>query len=73
MRKVIFYSGRNKPSLQKKENSVAWYNNKCKKAEKLRKQFIYAIELFDTLLTPVSEYGIEFGVLKVSKSWEKQT
>ena len=37
------------------------------------KQLIYALELFGTLVTPISEYGIELGALKVSKSWEKQT
>ena len=73
MRKVKFYIDQNKPCLQKKENSMPWYNNECKEAKKLRRQFIYALELFGTLVTPISEYGKERGGLKVSKSWEKQT
>ena len=44
------------------------YNNGGKEARKLRKQFIYALELFDTLVTPISEQGIELGALKVPKS-----
>ena len=40
MRKVNFYSDQNRPSLQKKENSMQLYNNGCKEARKLRNQFI---------------------------------
>ena len=36
MRKVKFYSDKNKPSLQKKENSMPWYNNLCKEAKKFK-------------------------------------
>ena len=43
-------------------------NNERKKAKtltrKARKQFIYALELFGTLVTPISEYGIELGGFK---------
>ena len=69
--KLNFYSDQNRPSLQKKENSMQLYNNECKEARKLRKQFMYALELFGTLVTPISEYDIELGALKVPNSWEK--
>ena len=49
--------------MQKKENSMPWYNNECKEAKKLmrkaRKQFIYELKLIDTLVAPISEYGLE--------------
>ena len=63
MRKVKFYSDQSKPSLQKKVSLMPWYNNRCKEAKKLRNQFIYALEFFGTLVTPISEYGIELGAL----------
>ena len=58
MKKVKFHSDQNKTSLQEKENSVPWYNNKYKEAKKVterkaRKQFIYALKRSDTLVTPV--------------------
>ena len=56
--------GRKLWSLQKKENSMQLYNNGCKEARKLRKQFIDALELFGTLVTPISEHGIELEALK---------
>ena len=40
MRKVNFYSDQNRPSLQKKENSMQLYNNGYKEARKLGKHFI---------------------------------
>ena len=69
MKKVKCHSDQNKMSLQEKENSVPWYNNKYKEAKKInerkaRKQFIYALKLSDTLVTPICS-------IKVSKSWEK--
>ena len=49
MRKVKFHSDQNKMSIQKKETSMLWYNNKYKEARKLmrkaRGQFIYANSL----------------------------
>ena len=60
MKKVKFHSDQNKTSLQEKEkeNSVPLYNSKYKEAKKVnerkaRKQFIYALKLFDTLVTPI--------------------
>ena len=60
MKKVKFHSDQNKTSLQEKEkeNSVPWYNNKYKEAQKVnerkaRKQFICALKLSDTLVTPI--------------------
>ena len=60
MKKVKFHSDQNKTSLQEKEkeNSMPWYNNKYKEARKVnerkaRKQFIYALKLFDTSVTPI--------------------
>ena len=51
------------------------YNNGCKEARKIRKQFIDALELFGTLVIPISEHGIELEALKapVPKSYEKYT
>ena len=47
MRKVKFHSDQNKMSMQKKENSMAWYNNEYEEAKKLmrkaRGQFFYAL------------------------------
>ena len=47
MTKIKFHSDQNKMSMQKKENSVPWYNNEYKEAKKLmrkaRRQFIYAL------------------------------
>ena len=43
MRKVNFYSDQSRPSLQKKENSMQLYNNGCKEARKLKKQFIHGL------------------------------
>ena len=40
------------------------YDNGCKEARKLRKQFIDTFELFGTLVTPISEHGIELEALK---------
>ena len=64
MKKVKFHSDQNKTSLQEKEkeNSMPWYNNKYKEAKKVnerkaRKQFIYALKLFDTLVTPTQKVG----------------
>ena len=75
MGKVKFHGDQHKPSLQKKENSMQWYNKECKEAKKLmRKQgnnlFMH---LNSSSVTPISEYGVELGALKVSKSREKQT
>ena len=60
MKKVKFHSDQNITSLQEKEkeNSMPLYNNKYKEAKKVnerkaRKQFIYALKLFDTLVTPI--------------------
>ena len=57
MKRVKFQSDQNKTSLQEKENSMPWYN-KYKEAKKVNerkawKQFIYALKLFDTLVTPI--------------------
>ena len=53
---------------KKKEKSIPWYNDEYKEAKKLmsraRKQFIYALKLFDTLVTPISEYDIELWGFK---------
>ena len=55
---------------------MPWYNYEYKEAKKLtrkaRKQFIYALKLFDTLVTPISKYGIELS-LQRSRKLEKQT
>ena len=44
MRKIKFHSDQNKMSMQKKENSMPWYNNEYKEAKKLmrkaRQQFM---------------------------------
>ena len=60
MKKVKFHSDQNKTSLQEKEkeNSIPWYNNKYQEAKKVnerkaRKQLIYALKLFETLVTPI--------------------
>ena len=70
MRKVRFHSDQNKPSLQIKINSMLWYNNECKEAKKLtrkaRKQFIYALKLFDKLVTPIKVCTISFERLEAS-------
>ena len=63
MKKVKFRSDQNKTSLQEKEDSVPWYNNKYKEAKKVnerkaRKQFIYALKLFDTLVTPICSINL---------------
>ena len=44
MRKVKFYSDKINRHCRKKGNSMPWYNNGCKEAKKLRKQFIYALK-----------------------------
>ena len=59
MRKVNFIV-----IIAEKENLVQLYNNGCKEARKLMKQFIDALELFGTLVTPISEHGIELEALK---------
>ena len=76
MKKVTFHSDQNKTSLQEKEkeNSVPWYNNKYKEAKKVnerkaRKQFIYALKLFDTLVTPIC--SIKLWGFKGLKKLEK--
>ena len=56
--------------MQEKENSMPWYNNKYIEAikvneRKARKQFIYALKLFDTLVTPICS-------IKVSKRWKNK-
>ena len=38
---------------------------------KARKQFIYALKLFDTLVTPISEYGIKLWGFKGLKKLDK--
>ena len=68
MRKIKFYSDKNKPSLQKKENSVSWYNNGCKEAKMLRKQFIHA---FGTLVTPIFELEYSIYIAWRSKGLER--
>ena len=77
MKKVKFHSDQNKTSLQgkEKENSVPWYN-KYKEAKKVngrkaRKQFIYALKLSDTLVTPIC--GIKLWGFKGLKKLEKTT
>ena len=61
--------------MQRKENSMPWYNNECKEAKtlmrKARKQFIYALKLFDALVIPISEYGIEIWDFKGLEKLEK--
>ena len=55
---------------------MPWYDNECKEAKmlmrKARKQFIYALKLFDTLAASISEYGIELwgfkGLEKLGKT-----
>ena len=75
MRTVKFNSDQNKPSFQEKENSMPKYNNEYKEAKKLmkkaRKPFFYALKLFDELLTPISEYGIELCSFKGLEKLEK--
>ena len=52
MRKVEFQSDQNKMSMQKK--------SQCQKVNEKSKETIYlCTQLFDTLVTPISEYGIE--------------
>ena len=74
MKKVKFHSDQNKTSLQEKEHSMPWYNNKYKEAKKVnerkaRKQFIYALKLFDTLVTPIC--SIKLWGFKGLKKLEK--
>ena len=75
MKKVKFHSDQNKTSLQgkEKENSMPWYNNKYKEAKKVnerkaRKQFIYALKLFNTLVTPI--YSLKLSGFKGLKKLE---
>ena len=60
MKKAKFHNDQNKTSLQEKEkeNLMPWYNNKYKEAKKVnerkaKKQFIYALKLFDTSVTTI--------------------
>ena len=50
MRKVKFHSDQDKMSMQKKENSMLWYNNEFREAKMLMRkvmgQFIYALNSF---------------------------
>ena len=78
MKKVEFLGDQNKTSLQEKEkeNLMPWYNNRYKEAKKVnerkaRKQFIYALRLFDTLVTPIC--CMKLWGFKALKSWEKKT
>ena len=79
MKKVKFHSGQNKTSLQEKENSMPWYNNKYVEAKKVnerkaRKQFIYALKLFDTLVTPICSIKLSgFKGLKKSEKTNRYT
>ena len=75
MKKVKFHSDQNRTSLQEKGKSVPWYNNKYKEAKKFnerkaRKQFIYALKLSDTLVTPICSrklWGFK-GLKKLEKT-----
>ena len=76
MEKVKFHSDQNKMSLHEKgkENSMPWYNNKHKEAKQVnerkpRKQFIYVLKFFDTLVTPIC--SIKFWGFKGLKKLEK--
>ena len=76
MRKVKIHSDQNKPSLQIKETRCYGITMNPKEAKKLmrkaKEQFIYALKPFGTLVTSISEYGIEFwAIIQVSKSWNK--
>ena len=72
-KKVKFHVDQKKTSLQEKENSMPWYNKKYIKVNerKARKQFIYALKLFDTLVTPIC--SIKLWGFKGLKKLEKQT
>ena len=64
MRKVRFHSDQNKLSLKKQEHSMPRFDNKRKEAKKLMKKSnetegVYALKLFDTLVTPSSKYGVK--------------
>ena len=74
MKKVKFHSDQNKTSVQEKENSMPWYSNKYIEAKKVnerkaRKQFIYALKLFDTLVTSIC--SIKLWDFKGLKKLEK--
>ena len=74
MRKVKFHSDQNKMSMQKKENSTPGYNYEYEEAKKLMKQqgtLYLCTQLFDTLVMPISEYGIELRGFKGLKTLEK--
>ena len=85
MRKAKVHNDQNKMSMQKKGNSMPWYNYDYKEAKKLMKkargEFIYAlnslthsnseygIELWYGM--PISEYGIELWGFKGLSDLEK--
>ena len=75
IRQVKFHSDQNKMSMKKKENSMPWYNNEYKEAKKVNeksKGTIYlCTQLFDTLVTPISEYDIELWSFKANKGLKK--
>ena len=74
MKKVQFHSDQSITSVQENENSMPSHNNKYKEAKKVnerkaRKQFIYALKLFDTLVTPIC--SIKLWSFKGLKKLEK--
>ena len=77
MRKVKIHSDQNKPSLQIKETRCYGITINPKEAKKLmrkaKEQFIYALKLFGTLVTSISEYGIEFRAITGLEKLEQKS
>ena len=77
MRKVKIHSDQNKPSLQIKETRCYGITMNPKEAKKLmrkaKEQFIYALKLFGTLVTSISEYGIEFRAITGLEKLEQKS
>ena len=77
MRTVKIHSDQNKPSLQIKENSVLWYNNESKRSqnvnEKSKGTIYLCTQTIGTLVTSISEYGIEFWAITGLEKLEKKS
>ena len=77
MRKVKIHSDQNKPSLQIKETRCYGITMNPKEAKKLmrkaKEQFIYALKLFGTLVTSISEYGTEFWAITGLEKLEQKS
>ena len=77
MRKVKIHSDQNKPPLQIKETRCYGITMNPKEDKKLmrkaKEQFIYALKLFGTLVTSISEYGIEFWAITGLEKLEQKS